>query len=51
MMWKCAVCSEEFAFGGILDHIRLMHPERVEVFDKWPDGEPVIYEDADEFFL
>jgi hypothetical protein len=31
--------------------MRLMHPDQEVDYDKWPDGEPVSWEDADEFFL
>lgn len=51
MEWKCAICLSSFLAGEILNHIRLMHPDLEVKADHWPDGEPVIYEDADEFFL
>ena len=51
MLWKCHKCNIRFSPEHILDHIRIMHPDQDDGFDKWPDGEPVIHEDADEFFL
>ena len=50
-MWTCRVCGESLPSGKILEHSRLFHSELYEPVEKWPDGEPVVYEDADEFFL
>jgi hypothetical protein len=50
-LWNCEICGNMFTPDIILDHIRLMHPDVEIDCDKWPDGEPVVYEDADDFFL
>ena len=51
MNWRCDLCGNEFSPNIILNHIRLMHPDQEVDFPVWPDGGPVIHEDADEFFL
>ena len=40
---KCRICQDEWsdADGGIeaiLDHLRVMHPDRWEPPQRWPDG-------------
>jgi hypothetical protein len=54
-MWTCALCDERSEGGGVLNHFRLMHPDIVIFPDdkvaRWPDGQVVIEEDPDEFFL
>jgi hypothetical protein len=50
----CHLCLERVPFAGIADHMRLLHPDLVwhgddpqdARADAWPDGEPVVYEDA-----
>lgn len=49
--WHCNICETDFAPVLIQEHIRLMHPDLEAESEKWPDGEPIIFEDADEFFL
>lgn len=51
MEWKCALCLSFLPAEEIMDHIRLMHPDQEVKAERWPDGEPVFFEDADEFFL
>lgn len=51
-MWECAICHDFQPTQAVLDHFRLMHPEVILHDDElWPDGQHVIYEDADDFFL
>jgi hypothetical protein len=50
----CHLCGEFTPFSRIADHMRLLHPDVVWGGDDpgdaraeaWPDGEPVVYEDA-----
>lgn len=51
MNWACNVCHEVYAPDKILEHVRLMHPDKWDAPDTWPDGGAVTWEDADEFFL
>jgi hypothetical protein len=50
-IWKCELCGDSHTADKILNHLRLMHPDKDAAPEFWPDGDPVILEDADEFFL
>jgi hypothetical protein len=50
-VWKCIRCEEFHPADKIVNHLRLMHPSDDAAPEFWPDGEPVVFEDADEFFL
>jgi hypothetical protein len=52
---NCHLCTGHVPFADIAEHMRLIHPAIVWGGDDpgdaraeaWPDGEPVVYEDAD----
>lgn len=49
--WQCNKCDEFYPADQIVNHIRLMHPDTDSGPEFWPDGDPIIHEDADDFFL
>lgn len=46
-MANCNLCPETPRDHGILDHIRVMHPDQWEEPEKWPDGGLVFIDRAD----
>lgn len=50
---KCLICSDEWpdAEGGLesfVDHMRVLHTDRYEEPERWPDGALVIHDDSPE---
>lgn len=43
----CFGCQEEVPDNNIINHVRLFHVDAMPEF--WPDGEPVISEDPDDY--
>jgi hypothetical protein len=46
---KCKLCDEEWPDedGGLesaVDHLRVMHPDKYEPPERWPDGQIVIHD-------
>lgn len=50
-IWRCRLCPDMVPAYQLLEHIRLLHPENYEETLRWPDGEPIAWEDADDFFF
>lgn len=50
MNGTCALCLEPLAVDGlegIVDHVRLMHPDQFEDPQRWPDGGLVVVDETD----
>ena len=48
---KCHLCEDEWPDeeGGMesaIDHLRVMHPDKFEEPERWPDGGLVIHDDT-----
>jgi hypothetical protein len=50
--WKCHLCQDDVPAADIVSghHVRLLHPDYDEAGhrpERWPDGELVIWDEAD----
>ena len=44
---RCLLCLERIEARDLVLHVHRMHPEADAEPERWPDGEPVAYEDPE----